>query len=135
MALVIPCVPDITVHVSQPGVVSRCCCPCPVSGATTIVTSARGRACVPPPSAPQYRGSSRSSSALQWGCIPPKFGEAVLGAPRCRGGLRWEHPGAVGGFFTGGCALRGAVPGAVGRERGCAAGTEPRTAGATPVTS
>lgn len=104
MALVIPCVPDITVHVSQPGVVSRCCCPCPVSGVTTTVISARGYACVAPHAAPHFWGSSHSSSVLQWGCIPPVWG-AALGASRCHGGLHWEHPRALGGCVVGGCTV------------------------------
>lgn len=134
MALVIPCVPDITIHVSQPGVVSRCCCPCPVSGVTTTVTSARGHACVPPNVAPHFWGSSQSSSVLHWGHIPPVGGGAVLRISRCSGGLDWQHPTALGGCVTGGLR-RGTVPGAVGREPGCAAGAEPGTAGVTPVTS
>lgn len=113
MALVIPCVPDITIHVSQPGVVSRCCCPCPVSGVTTTVTSARGHACVPPSVAPHFWGSSQSSSVLHWGRIPPVGGGgcaenipmlwgAGLAAPHCPGGLchggaaPWDCPGSCG---------------------------------------
>lgn len=102
MALVIPCVPDITGHVSQPGVVSRCCRPCPVSGVTTTVTSV-GATRVSPPCCSPLWGSSHGSSVPQWGCVPPAGG-AALGAPQYPGGL---HHGGL---------RRGAVPGAVGRE-------------------
>lgn len=135
MAVVIPCVPNITIHVSQPGVVSRCCCPCPVSGVTRIVTSARGHACFPPPPPccspllgvlTQLLSPAVGMYPPSWGCcagsIPVPWG-APLGALRCPGGL------CHGGLH------RGTVPAAVGREPGCAAGTEPGTAGVTPVTS
>lgn len=132
MAVVIPCVPDITIHVSQPGVVSRCCCPCPVSWVTTTVTATRSHACFSPMLLPTFGGPHTAPQSCSGdvsphlrgctGSIPVPW-EAPLGAPQCRGGL------CHGGL------RRGTVPAAVGREPGCAAGTEPGTAGVTPVTS
>lgn len=99
MALVIPCVPDITIHVSQPEAVSRCCCPCPVSGVTTTAASARGHACVPLPTLLPTLGGPHAAPQSCSGDVSPHLG-----------GLRWEHPGAMGGCTGSTPVLWGAAP-------------------------